>query len=144
MKKFIRLKKVNRPHETVVLDTENGQFSPQLPGEAADSQGNYMSIAGQDFSVFAADNHLYFQWNRKRWNLQDLGPKVKYAHDIPGKTTTFSVDDEHIRYPAWWVGDATFDPSLPERDEDEDFLAYVANLAQNQALQKMLIQSWDR
>ena len=143
MKKTVLLKKANFPSELVALDTERGTFSP-APGGAREVHGNCMSFAGQEFGVFASDGDLYFQWNSRRWSLRGLGARVKYEHDFQRKTTIFSIDGERIEYVAWWVGDVTFDPGLPERDEDEDFLAYVARLARDDGLQQSLIKAWDR
>lgn len=143
MKNTVLLKKVNSPSELFALDTGSGTFSP-APGEARQVHGNFMPIAGQEFGVFASDGDLYFQWNSRRWSLRGLGARVKYQHDFQRKTTIFSIDGERIEYVAWWVGDVSFDPSLPERDEDEDFLAYVAHLARDAGLQQSLIKAWDR
>ncbi len=143
MKKTVQLKKINRPNEIVVLDIERGTVSPKQDA-TTDICGNYTDFEGQEFGVFALNGALYFQWNNRRWNFQGLGPKVKYEHNFQRKTTSFSIDGESIEYPAWWVGDPTFDPNLPERDEDEDFLAYISNLARNDGLQKILIQTWDK
>ena len=144
MNKTVRLRNVNSPQEIVVLNTVHGTFSHPLPNRDEHVHGNYMTVGGQEFGVFASDNNLYFQWNSRRRKLHGLGPRVTYVHDFRGKTTSFSVDDERIQYPAWWIVDTTFDPSMHERDEDEDFLAYVADLAKNDELQKTLIQSWDK
>jgi hypothetical protein len=73
-----------------------------------------------------------------------LASKIQYAHDFQKKTTTFSVENVTIQYPAWWANDPTFDPNEPERDEDEDLFAYVASLAHNEPLQRSLINTWDK
>ncbi|WP_371766657.1 hypothetical protein [Massilia sp.] len=126
-----------------MLDTALGIFIPQL-GTAPTVQGNYCVVAGQELSVFAADKNLYFQWNNSRWNFKDLASKVRYTHDFQDKTTSFSIGDMAVRYPAWWADDPTFDPNEPERDEGEDFFAYIASLAHNDLVQQNLINSWDK
>ena len=88
--------------------------------------------------------NLYFQWNQARWNFKDLALAVRYQHDFPKKVTMFSIGDVAIEYPAWWACDPTFDPSVPERDEDEDFYAYVASLAHDGPLRQTLIDGWDK
>jgi hypothetical protein len=77
VKKVIQLKKVARPQESVVLDTETGAFSVSPSLGTNDVQGNYMSVAGQEFGVFASDGGLYFQWNSKRWNLHGLEARMR-------------------------------------------------------------------
>lgn len=143
MNKTIQLQKIAKPNDIVALDTTRGIFTAQQ-GNPQFVQGNYVSVDGQELSVFAADKNLFFQWNDRRWNFKDLASTVRYYHDFPTKTTTFSIDNVTIQYPAWWANDPTFDPNEPERDEDEDFFAYVAGLAHNDSLQRNLINSWDK
>ncbi|MEN7433113.1 hypothetical protein VA599_20440 [Chromobacterium sp. TRC.1.1.SA] len=143
MKKNIVLKKATYPHEIVILDAESGRFSMQ-PAVDSIVQGNYAVVCGDEFGVFATGKNLYFQWNDKCWNFQDIGLMVKYQHDLQRGVTRFSIGDAVIEYPAWWVGDIDFDPNVPERDEDEDFLGYVAHLACDEDLQLVLINSWDK
>ncbi|KAF0813411.1 hypothetical protein IGB42_02340 [Andreprevotia sp. IGB-42] len=142
MKKTIVLRTVIHPQKTVVLDTEQGKFAIHAVEDQV-AKGNYAVVNGDEFSVFSMDKQLYFQWNTKRWNFRGLGDKVEYRHDFQNGITIFSIEDTMIEYPAWWVGDPIFDPNLPERDEEEDFLGYVAYLAGDGNLQQRLIQSWD-
>lgn len=142
MKKSIVLRTVTHPQELVVLDTEQGRFTIQPVGYQA-PQGNYATINGEEFGIFSADKQLYFQWNHKRWNFQDLNNKIEYQHDFQQGVTRFSIQDTAIEYQAWWVGDPIFDPNLPERDEEEDFLGYITYLARDENLQQILIHSWD-
>lgn len=143
MKKLLNLKKINRPTELMVLDTEQGVFSTQTE-ECNVTNGSYLNVGGHEFAIFAADQNLFFQWEKMRWNFKELKHSIRYAHDFQRKVTIFSVDGKRLEYPAWWVGDITFDPNIPERDEDEDILAYVANLAKNEELQTVLIKKWDK
>ena len=105
-------------------------------------QGSCAVINEEKFGVFAMDNQLYFQWGHKRWNFQDLDSKIKYQHDYQRGVTRFSIESAVVEYQAWWVGDPIFDPNLPERDEEEDFLGYVSYLARDGNLRKNLIKSW--
>jgi hypothetical protein len=143
MKKFICLKKIVSPNETVLLDTESGTFNVR-PGSSEQVQGNYIALYGHEVSIFATDKNLFLQWGTERWNFKDVRPILKYEHDFNNKTTFFSVGDKAIRYLAWWADDPTFDPNLPERDEDEDFFGYVARLADDEQFRQVLIQSWDK
>lgn len=143
MNKIVHLKEIFKPNDIVVLDTMSGRFGRQS-SEAVHIQGNYCVMADQEVSVFTADGNLYFQWNDRRWNLKGLASAVRYVHDFQGRMTSFSVGDVTIRYRAWWADDPTFEPNEPERDEDEDFFAYVASLAHNESLQRILIDSWDK
>ena len=143
MKKFVKLRKIPSSDETVVLDTERGTFATQ-PGSSESIEGNYTIENGQELSVFAADHNLFFQWNNKRWNFKDLRAKLRYQHDLQRKITIFSIGDVTIQYPAWWVGDPTFQPFIPERDQDEDFFGYIASLARDDEWQRTLIETWDK
>lgn len=73
-----------------------------------------------------------------------LGQRVQYGHDFRDGTTTFSIDDMSVRYPAWWVGDDTFEPLIPERDKEEDDFAYIAYVAKKTELQQVMIDSWSQ
>ncbi|WP_175853291.1 hypothetical protein [Burkholderia anthina] len=143
MMKNVQLGVINRPSSFVELNVETGVFSA-LVGDGYVARGNYIAVEDQDVAVFAADRQLYLQWNKRRWNFADLGHNVKYEHDFHRGVTTFSIDGDAIQYPAWWVGDETFDPNLPELDEDEDHFAYIASLAKNKELQRSLIDVWSR
>jgi len=141
MTKALALRNVGNPSEIVLLDTAHGTFSHQA-NSTLDVQGNYMLKGVNEFAVFADHGDLYFQWNDRRWALHGIGARISYSHDFHRKVTKFSVDDESIEYQSWWAGDNTFNINIPERDEDEDYLAYVANLAQNEAMQQNLLRSW--
>lgn len=143
MERAIHLKNIAKPKDVVVLDTMLGKFFPGL-NSAQIVRGNYFAVRDQEMSVFLSDSILYFQWNDKRWSFTDLAPVVKYGHNFQEKLTEFAIGDVAIEYPAWWASDPTFDPNMPERDEDEDLFAYVASLAHNGALQRTLIKSWDK
>ncbi|OXJ17637.1 hypothetical protein CFB39_13475 [Burkholderia sp. AU6039] len=143
MMKNVQLGVINHPSRFMELDTETGVFSA-LAGDGYVARGNYIAVEGQEVAVFAADRQLYLQWNKRRWNFADLGRNVKYEHDFQRGVTTFSIDGDTIHYPAWWVGDETFDPNLPELDEDEDHFAYIASLTKNKELQRSLIDVWSR
>jgi hypothetical protein len=143
MNKLIQLKNIINPQEIIMLDTDLATFTA-LPNGSPSVQGSYSKIDGDELGVFADGGNLFFQWNKQRWNFKDLSSKIRYGHDFKKKLTTFSVEDRSIQYPSWWADDPTFDPSVPERDEDEDFFAYVASLASNDGLQKILINSWNK
>ena len=67
---------------------------------------------------------------------------LTYGHDLDAETTTFTADDRTITYPAWWRGDITCEPLVPEPDELEDWLAHAMAVKSDQALQATLLEGW--
>jgi hypothetical protein len=129
------------PWETVLLDVESGSCQTSQGNGNKPTSGNVCLIAGQIFAVYVDESTLYFQWNDRRWNLTSPNINMRYRHDFERKVTVFSVDEKTIEYPAWWRDDPTFDPHIPERDEEEDYLGYVFSFSQNPGLQKSLLKS---
>jgi hypothetical protein len=80
---------------------------------------------------------LWLQWNERRWPLTEVS--MKYRHDLVAETTTFQADDRTITYPAWWRGDPTYEPLIPEQDELEDWLAYAMAVKTDPGLQAALL-----
>lgn len=140
MMEIVPLEVAYCPDEFVELNTTTGEFAATSEKHRT-PRGNYMRIEGQDIAVFAADRQLFLQWGRRRWRFDDPG-EASYFHDFVDGSTTFSIDDSVVHYRAWWVGDPTFEPGVPERDEQEDDFAYLANLIKDGELQRALIDSW--
>jgi hypothetical protein len=99
------------------------------------------TIEGQAFALHADQGALWLQWNERRWPL--AGVRLTYGHDLAAETTTFTADGQAITYPAWWRGDPTFEPLIPEEDEMQDWLAYVMAVKGDEALQATLLQGGD-
>ena len=81
------------------------------------------------------------QFGVQRWPL-DGSVVVNYTHDFDKKTTTFSIGDFSIEYEAWWAFDPTYNKFAPERDEDEDPLAYVYALRMDAQRRGELVRRW--
>ncbi len=127
----------------VLYDVESGRGRACGDADARKTQGNMHSVGGHTFALYADGGQLYFQWNRRRWNLRDPDLKIKYRHDFEAKSSVFSANDASLAYPAWWRDDPAFNPNIPEYDEDEDYLAYVFSVKNNLELQKALKRTWD-
>ncbi|WP_157381660.1 hypothetical protein [Burkholderia ubonensis] len=110
-------------------------------GEALPLRGTWNPVEEMNFCMYAEDGRLYLQLEARRWeiNNQEL---VYYRHNFDRKTTTFRISDLNIEYEAWWAFDPTFNKFAPERDADEDFLAYVYELSKDEKKRAGLIGRW--
>lgn len=136
----ILLKRAQGARDTLLLDTASGRSAPAATPPGARTHGTLASIEGQTFALYADQDALWLQWNERRWPL--AGVTLKYGHDLDAATTTFTADDRSLTYPAWWRGDPAYEPLIPEEDEVQDWLAYVAAVKADPALQARLLESW--
>lgn len=104
------------------------------------THGTLAIIQGQTFALYVDQAALWLQWNERRWPLADVA--LTYRHDLDAETTTFTADDRSITYPAWWRGDPTCEPLIPEEDEVQDWLAYAAAVKSDPKLQAGMLESW--
>jgi hypothetical protein len=129
------------PSLSVLFDTATGLAKPEsAPHRKA--QGNLKRMAGGICALYAEQGALYLQIDKKRWNLSDPSVAVSYGHDLASKTTVFAVGGTKLEYPAWWRDAPDFEPTLPERDADEDYLGYIYAVARQPELKAALLKSW--
>lgn len=126
----------------VLFDVKTGAVNPCPEAKLQRAKGNLHSVAGHTFALYVEEGTLYIQCGNRRWNIAAPDLSISYGHDFQKKTTTFAIEGTEIRYPAWWVDDPHFDPNIPERDEDEDYLGYIFSVRQQPKLQQTLITSW--
>jgi hypothetical protein len=126
----------------VHFNVETGEAREFLGTTHVKESGNLYTLQGNTFALYAQEGVLYFQWNKRRWDIVSLCPIISYRHDFQRRTTTFSIEDMKIEYPAWWKDDPAFDPCIPERDEEEDYLGYICAVSQSKTLQQALAQGW--
>jgi hypothetical protein len=124
----------------LLLDVATGQLRP-APAQAR-KQGNLAQAEGHTFALYADAGVLYFQWDDHRWPILSPDVRVRYAHDLARKTTTFAVNDRVLEYPAWWRDDPQFEPLHPEADEDFDPLGYYAALKREPERLERLLRRW--
>lgn len=119
----------NRPR--LVLDKPTGSLTPVTGSESLPVRGFAFPVEGKTFVQYAEDGRLYLQLGEPRW---EVGPSsdVSYGHNFDSKTTTFTINGFSLEYEAWWAHDPTFNKFAPERDQDEDPLAYVYHLYRNE------------
>lgn len=139
--KKLFLSRVHGPRQVVLFDVATGQTAPADPTDAV-IQGNFSIVEGHTCAVYVDDHVLFFQMGAERWPLAEPATKVRYRHDFNAHTTVFTIDGKSIEYPAWWIGDPLFEPPVPERDEEEDYLAYVCEVHRNRSLQASLVEAW--
>lgn len=115
----------NRPR--LVLEKPTGRLTPATGSEALPVRGFAFPVEGKTFVQYAEDGRMYLQLEAQRW---EIGPasNVSYGHNFEKKTTTFTINEFGVEYEAWWAHDPTFNKFAPERDQDEDPLAYVYHL----------------
>jgi hypothetical protein len=142
MGRQILLNRIYGGADAVLLDTASGRATPAGAARASGEAGNMSTVAGHVFALYAEGPTLWFQWDDRRWPLAANDTRLAYRHDLARAVTIFSVNDRAVEYPAWWRGDPHFDPLVPERDEDEDYLGYVMAVKRDPALQKTLLDAW--
>jgi len=141
MTRQILLKNGRGPRAALLLDVDTGRVAPSgLPPETP-AHGTVAVIEGQTFALYPEAGTLWLQWNDTRWPLASDDVRLNYVHDLDAATTTFSVNDRSFTYPAWWRGDPTFDPLVPEEDEHHDYLAFVVSAKQDRSLQASLLRT---
>lgn len=124
----------------LVLDKLTGVLHPAA-GEVAPFRGCANRVEERIFSLYAEDGCLILQLGVQRWPL-DGSVTVNYTHNFHKKTTTFSIGNFSVEYEAWWAFDPTYNKFAPERDEDEDPLAYVYALRMDAQRRRELIKRW--
>lgn len=118
----------NRPR--LVLDKSTGTLTPVTGREAMPVRGFAFPMEGRTFVQYAEDGRLFLQLGEQRWEIGS-STNVSYGHNFDDKTTTFTIDGFSVEYEAWWAHDPTFNKFAPERDQDEDPLAYLYHLYKN-------------
>lgn len=140
MSRQILVQRLQGPAEALLLDVDTGRTAPAGVSPDAPAHGTLATIEGQNFALYADQQVLWLQWNERRWPLAAV--PMTYGHDLAAETTTFTADGRSITYPAWWRGDPTYEPLIPEQDEIEDWLAYAMAVKSDAALQATLLQGW--
>lgn len=113
----------------LLLDTATGRLAEAEPG--ATKRGCVTVLEGRVFALYADEGALYFQWDEDRWPMGIAAPAMHHGQDMAARTSTFAVGDRCITYPAWWAGDATYDPLAGGPDADYDDLAWFADLSRD-------------
>ena len=125
---------------TYRLDIDSGRCAPADGSPDVTTHGTMAIIQGQTFALYVDQGTLWLQWNERRWPMADVA--LMYGHDLEAETTTFTADGRSITYPAWWRGDPTYEPLIPEEDEVHDWLAYAAVVKSDRKMQASMLQSW--
>lgn len=125
----------------VILDKTTGVLR-SADGEVVLLRGCVNRVEGRIFSLYAEGGTLMLQLGVRRWPLDGTVP-VNYTHDFSKKSTTFSIGDYSVEYEAWWAWDPTYNKFAPERDEDEDPLAYVYALLMDRQRRGEVVKRWN-
>ncbi len=140
MPRQILVKRVQGPPETGQLDVDSGRFTLIDASPAPRTHGTLATVQGQTFALYVDQAVLWLQWNERRWSLDSVA--LTYGHDLDAGTTTFTADDRSITYPAWWRGDPSYEPLIPEEDEVQDWLAYAVSVKSDPKLQAGMLAAW--
>lgn len=140
MKHEVVLSKIFDRSERALLDIVTGEL--KAADQAAKPVGNCRVEAGHTYALYADGGVLYVQRDAQRWPIASPEVNMRYGHDLDKETTTFDLVGHSIAYPAWWKDDPTFEPAIPERDEEEDYLAYLVSVWQQPDLQETLLKAW--
>lgn len=125
----------------LVLDKTTGTLR-SVDGEVVPLRGCALRVEGTIFCLYAEGGTLMLQLGVRRWPLDGTVP-VNYTHDFSKKSTTFSIGDYSVEYEAWWAWDPTYNKFAPERDEDEDPLAYVYALLMDRQRRGEVVKRWN-
>lgn len=99
-------------------------------------------------ALYADRGELVLQIERDRFPVSSA--ELGYAHSWDDGTTTFSAsyagNSATVTYPAWWAeaGVEQWEVrAVPERDEEEDNLAWIARgLVEDASEQRRLLSDW--
>ena len=141
MNNQVVLSKIFGRRERVLFDVVTGEIKPTSQTQKID--GNFHIEAGHVYALYAEGGLLYVQRDTLRWPIDSPEVQMVYGHDLGKQTTSFTLCGHRIDYPAWWQGDPTFEPMEPERDEEEDYLAYLVSVWRQPELQRSLRAAWD-
>jgi len=124
----------------VQLDCLTGAVTPVSVDSKA--SGNFHIEAGHVYALYAQGGVLYVQCDALRWPVGAPELTMGYGHDLEQQTTSFVLAGHRIVYPAWWANDPAFEPLIPERDEGEDYCAYLVSVWRQPGLQRSLCDAW--
>lgn len=141
---------LNVPLESLIsFDDVDGSVMHQLPYSPGWT-GRLLRLAAGNAALYADDDSLVFQAGKQRFRLHARQVSAEYQHEWRTGDTIFSISDAatewSIRYTSWWRlrGIAALDVQFtPERDEEEDVLAFVFALANDRVAATRLARRWE-
>jgi hypothetical protein len=142
---------LNIPLESLIsFDDVDGSVMHQLPYSPGWT-GRLLRLEAGYAALYAVDDSLVFQVGRQRFHLHAGDVSADYQHEWKSGDTIFSISDGSsqwvIRYASWWSlrGIAALDVQFsPERDEEEDVLAFVFALANDRLAASKLARRWGK
>lgn len=109
-------------------------------------KGLFDIVQGHKVALYEHSGKLILQIDQESWDLLSEDVKCVYHHNFNSKKTFFQVKGARsnfaVEYPAWWSSIPSFEPTEPEMDAEEDFMAYVCELVKNPDLCQSLVSSW--
>lgn len=130
----------------VALDERTGLATPVTAQSAV---GVYYELEGVGVSLLVVDGGLRLQIGRESFDAAQI--QLCYRHDFEAGTTRFEVragiSTTALSYPAWWAVLGLSPEQVrfePERDEDEDFLAFIAQTVNDPERRASFCAQWSK
>lgn len=110
------------------------------------SSGNLHHVADHTIALYAQDGQLKLQIDKKVWPFSNTTVHINYHHKLQQRLTHFAItspnDNFSMDYRAWWADIPDFQPTEPEMDQDEDYLAYIYEVWKTPSIQQALLKKW--
>ena len=133
-----------RLNTKVLLCTETGAITSTFKPDPI--RGNFQNVGRHSVALYAQDNQLKLQIDKKVWLFSSSTLNIDYHHKFQQRLTHFSItspdDNFAIDYRAWWADIPDFEPLEPEMDQDEDYLAYIYEVWKTPSIQQALLERW--
>lgn len=117
--------------------------------ESTISVGICRFVGTTSLAFYAANDALVLQLGSLKFPMDSSATKLDYRHDWGSGMTTFTVSGsagiQKLTYQAWWseLGLAADDVQFePERDEEEDYLAFIFAAWKDSDLSQRLLGGW--
>jgi hypothetical protein len=132
-----------------VFDDVSGEVVGSVP-RGSRRDGNGYRVEDTWVAMYAEEGALILQVGRRRFSLDAASTKLQYWHDWATGRTNFGVRDPAgevvLGYQSWWAKLGIPPQRVkfePERDEYEDFLAFVYEVWRDPVAQQRLLAQWE-
>ncbi|MCH9684369.1 MAG: hypothetical protein K0V04_23240 [Deltaproteobacteria bacterium] len=132
----------------VEFDDAHGRVIGVAP-DGSIPRGTFYRAGDAVVALYAENDALVLQIAESKFDLTSPGVKLEYWHNWHDGRTTFIASGpsarQQIVYPAWWaelhlnVQDVQF---APERDEEEDVVAYIVATWRDPDAARRLASKW--
>lgn len=129
----------------VQVDLKTGLATPT---DEEGATGVYYEVEGSGISLRVAGVQLHLQVRSLIFPVR-YKTEIRWTPDYAKGTCTFRVEDDEraveVTYPGWWV-ELGLDPDdvawVPERHEEEDFVAFLYETIKDRARRDAFFEKW--